>query len=310
MKALIQLIFFLMIIHPSFADELALNWKPEPEFGGFYEALLKGYYEKVGLKINILPGGAGQPVAQMVAAKKVKYGIASAPEVILARSQGAKIVAIFSVYQHNPQGFMVHPERKIKGLKELFQTEGTIALQKGLPYTEWLEKKYAPIKATIVPYTGGVSSYIQSKNFSQQCFVFSEPIAARREKQDSQTLLISESGWDPYTAVVIVHEDTLRNEPEIARKFTNATQKGWVSYVKSPRETNIQMQKINPSLDLATFDEAAQLQVVFVEPAGMKEQDLGLMKLARWTQLYEQMQELKLVSSKMNPADFFYWGNK
>ena len=77
------LILFLMVFSSSaLAQDLALNWKPEPEFGGFYEAFLNHFYEKNGLKTQILPGGAGQPVTQMVAAKKVTFGIAAADEVI------------------------------------------------------------------------------------------------------------------------------------------------------------------------------------------------------------------------------------
>jgi NitT/TauT family transport system substrate-binding protein len=43
---------------------LALNWKPEPDFGGFYAAP----YQKYGLDVEILPGGAGAPTMQMVGA--------------------------------------------------------------------------------------------------------------------------------------------------------------------------------------------------------------------------------------------------
>src|SRR5436190_13524344 len=46
---------------------LALNWVPEPEFGGFYAAREAGDYKKQGLEVEILGGGAGSPVLQMVA---------------------------------------------------------------------------------------------------------------------------------------------------------------------------------------------------------------------------------------------------
>jgi NitT/TauT family transport system substrate-binding protein len=304
--ALNALLFLLFTVTAVQAQDLALNWKPEPEFGGFYEALFTKLYEKEGLKVKILPGGAGQPVTQMVAAKKVKFGIAAADEVILARAQGAKVVALYAVYQTNPQGFMVHPERKIKSLKELFQTEGTIALQKGLPYTVWLEKQYAPFKAKIVPYTGGITSFIQNPTFSQQCFIFSEPIAARREKVNPQTFLISESGFDTYLTVVIAHEDTVKNELPMVTKFLDATRKGWNSYLADSKNTNAEMQKMNPSLDLATFNEAAELQKPFVQTSETKQKGLGIMTFERWKKLYEQMNEVKLVKSGLNASDFFH----
>lgn len=285
----------------SSAQELALNWKPEPEFGGFYEALLKQDYKKAGMpKFSILPGGAGQPVPQMVAAKKAMFGIAAADEVILARAQGAKIVALFAVYQEDPQGFMVHPEKKVNSLKELFQSEGTIALQKGLSYTLWIEKQYAPIKAKLVPYTGGITSFISDKTFSQQCFIFAEPIAARREGLKPKTFMISESGFNPYLAVVIAHEDTLKEKPELVKAFLKATRQGWEKYIRNPKTTNIAMQKLNPSMDLATFEEAARLQNDFIVSKETKQKGLGIMSFQRWKTLYDQMVELKLVKAGMD----------
>ena len=302
---LVFILLFIGFSSSGLAQDLALNWKPEPEFGGFYEAFLSHFYQKNGLTTQILPGGAGQPVAQMVAAKKVTFGIAAADEVILARAQGAKIVALFAVYQNDPQGFMVRAERKIHSLKDLFQTDGTIALQKGLPYTLWLEKQYSPFKAKIVPYTGGITSFIQDPNFSQQCFITSEPLAAKREKLNPETFLISESGFNPYLSVVIVHEDTLKNDATRVKQFLDATQKGWAAYLKNPHATNIEMQKMNPSMDLKTFDEAAQVQKRFIETPDTLKKGLGTMSEIRWKTLYSQLIELKLVKPGLNPAEFF-----
>ena len=287
------------------AQDLALNWKPEPEFGGFYEALFSGLYQNSKLKINILPGGAGQPVTQMVAAKKVKYGIAAADEVILARAQGAKVVALFAVYQDDPQGFMVRPERKFKSLKDLFQSEGTIAMQKGLPFTLWLERKYAPIKAKLVPYSGGISSFIRDPRFSQQCFVTSEPLAAKKQNLNPQTFLVSESGFNPYLTVLIAHEDTLKEDAVGVKSFLDATRKGWAAYLAHPENTNQAMQKLNSTLDLATFNEVSQVQKKFIETPETLKKGLGSMNKERWTTLYDQLLQMGLVKSGMLPTDFF-----
>ena len=286
--------------------QLALNWKPEPEFGGFYEALLNGSYENAGLKkFEILPGGAGQPVSQMVAAKKVLFGISSADQVILARAQGAKIVALFAVYQDDPHGFMVHPDRKIKSLKDLFQSEGTIALEKGYPYTQWIQKVYSPIKAKLVPYTGGISLFLKDKSFSQQCFVFSEPVAAKRAGARSDLFLVSESGYNPYLTVVVAHEDTLATQPEIVKSFLKATRQGWSSYLKNPNPTNSAMQKMNPSMDEEAFSEATKLQERFIITSETRKKGLGTMSSERWTQLYAQLVELKMVKPGMDVTQMF-----
>src|SRR5579862_6697052 len=91
---------------------LALDWKPEPEFGGFYAAP----FEKHGLDVEILPGGAGTPTVQMVGAGSAEFGIVSADEIILARAQGNNVVGLFAVFQNCPQGIMVHASRKLTSI--------------------------------------------------------------------------------------------------------------------------------------------------------------------------------------------------
>ena len=58
----------------SAAITLQLNWKPEPQFGGFYAAQVNGAYEKAGLtNVTVQPGGVGTPTVQMIGAGQVEY---------------------------------------------------------------------------------------------------------------------------------------------------------------------------------------------------------------------------------------------
>src|SRR6476620_3882828 len=71
--------------------KLQLNWKAEPEFGGFYAAQETGAFDKHGVKVDVVEGGAGTPTVQMVAAGKVEFGIVSADELVVARANGADV---------------------------------------------------------------------------------------------------------------------------------------------------------------------------------------------------------------------------
>src|ERR1700722_6251059 len=112
---------------------LALDWVPEPEFGGFYAARASSALKNEGLDVEIQGGGAGVPVVQSVAAGKVEFGIAGADEVLIARARGANVVPVFAVYQTSPQGIMVHASRGAKTLAEAL-SGGTLAIEPGLSY--------------------------------------------------------------------------------------------------------------------------------------------------------------------------------
>ena len=62
---------------------LALNWFPEPEFGGFYEGVIGGHYEQAGFKVEIIPGGPGAPTLELLGAGKAEAAISAADDLLI-----------------------------------------------------------------------------------------------------------------------------------------------------------------------------------------------------------------------------------
>src|SRR5688572_28090187 len=76
--------------------KLQLNWKAEPQFGGFYAAEAGGNYTKHDLQVEIIQGGAGAPTYDMLGAGTVPFAIVSGDQIIQARANGNNIVALFA----------------------------------------------------------------------------------------------------------------------------------------------------------------------------------------------------------------------
>jgi len=268
---------------------LALNWKPDPQFGGFYAAP----YQAHDLDVKILPGGAGTPTIQMVGAGSAEFGVVSADELVVARSQGNDVVALFTVFQNNPQGIMVHASRKLASLADLLKAGGTVALQRGLPYARLLEKKYGFEKVKIVPSPGGdISAFLADKNFAQQCFIMSEPLTAKHQGADVQVFPVSDAGYNPYTTVLTTSGDFLRKEPDRAKAMVAAVREGWRVYLDDPKPTNQHMNQLNPSMAPEVFAEVADAQKPFVETDDTRRNGLGSMTRERWETLIAQLKEL------------------
>lgn len=278
--------------------QLALDWKPEPEFGGFYAAELSGHYAKAGMKVKILPGGSGTPTIQMIATKKVDYAIVSADEVLLSYDRGAKdVVALFAVYKTYPRGIMTHASAGYQKLEDLLADENaTLQLQLGHSYVAFLRNKYPKMKVKTVPYSGGIGPFQNNPKMAQQCFITSEPIAATRAGLKVKTFAVADEGYNPYTAVVVTHRSRwLKNRAEI-EKFIESTRAGWNEYLQDPKPANAHMQKLNPAMDLETFAQIAQAQRSLIEVAGTG--PVGQMDPARWEALAHQLLEIKLIKNK------------
>src|SRR4051794_27549482 len=72
---------------------LTLDWVPEPEFGGFYQARESGTFGKQGLDVTIKARGQGD-TWKLVDQKVTDFATTAADQVLIARDQGADVVAI------------------------------------------------------------------------------------------------------------------------------------------------------------------------------------------------------------------------
>lgn len=298
----------LILSNPAFSANLtlALNWKAEPEFGGFYAALLQGIYKKYDLNVKIQEGGSGTPTVQMLANDKVDFAIVSADEILLSQDKNNKnkVKALFAVYQTAPYVIMTHAEKNFKTLKDVLSSDGILSVQAGLPFYQFLLQKYGKtaVKTKVVPYLGGVTHFLTDKNFNQQGFITSEPLSAEKAGVKVKNFLIADEGFNPYVVVIATTETTLKKQGDIVKKFITASREGWELYLRSPQATNEYMATLNKSLDLETFKKSAEAQKPLIEKPGGK---LGLMTKARWEALIQQMKDLGLVKSPLKADDLF-----
>jgi NitT/TauT family transport system substrate-binding protein len=271
---------------------LQLNWTPEPEFGGFYEAVRQNLYEEVGLNVDIKAGAAGIQTWKMVASRNVPFAIAESGEILRAHLKDANLVALYAVYQTTPQAIMVHKESGVTSMAEIFQSGRIkkVAVESGLPYVKFLEKKYGFGKVEMMQYGGNLSLFLADKTMAQQCFVFGEPVTARERGANVVAFSTADSGFNPYLAVVITHRDFYDKNPEVVRNFIAATRKGWEEYMKDPTATNEYMKEKGSPMSLDAMKIAAELQNAYL--TGPDTAELGHMSLARWRELATQLKEI------------------
>ncbi len=288
---------------PAAADkvQLTLDWKPEPEFGGFYAAQQNGTFTVHGLDVTLKSAGEGAPTWQLVATGKTQFATTAADQILIARSQDADIVALFTVYQTFPQGIMVHKARGFTSIDDVFKNPGTLAAEDDT-WLSFCRNKFPSPAVKMIGYSGGVAAFLAKPDYSQQCFVTSEPILAKNQGGDPQTFLIADAGYNPYTTVVIAKRETVRNNPTLVKQMILSCREGWRAYLDDPKPANDSMGKLNPDMDAATFAAAAEAQKPLIETT---KEPLGSMTAQRWEQLAKQLVELKVITQAPPATDCF-----
>ena len=287
---------------------LALNWYPEAEHGGYYAALVHGYFKEAGLNVTIRPGGPGVPVIQDVATGRVEFGISNADQILVGRAREADVVAVFAALQTSPRCIMVHETSGIKQFDDLKNL--TLAINQNSTFGNYLQRKVSLEGCTIVPYPGNVSTFLLNPDFAQQAYVFSEPFSAKKEGGDPVNLMAADIGFNPYTSTLITEASIIKEKPDLVRDFTQAVQKGWQKYLSEPEETNRFIlaqtdQMSDEDLDILEFG-AKELQALCRPDDSTGSAPLGNMTKERWQKMADQLVECEVVDAgSLNVDDAF-----
>lgn len=80
---------------------IQLKWLPDAQFMGYYVALDKGYYDEVGLKVNIVSGGGDISETTAVNNGTVDFGVTWFTNLISADAGGMDLVEVSQIFQRS-----------------------------------------------------------------------------------------------------------------------------------------------------------------------------------------------------------------
>jgi len=269
------------------------DWYPQPEHGGFYEALLKGYYRQEGLDVTILPGGPTNVAEQQVSIGAAQFAMGSSDHILEADSQGEPLVAVGATMQSDPQGIMVHAESPVHSFADL---DGhAIAVKAGSTWFEYIVRRYNLKTAREIPATYSIANFLADPGYIQQIFVTSEPFFARKAGAQVRTLLISDTGYSPYR-IFFTSRSYLAKHPDVVAKFTRASIHGWRDYMQDPALVNADLLRLNPAQapEQMQFTWQALKDGHFID--GGNPANTGHMDAARWAAMYAQLSDLGLIA--------------
>lgn len=283
--------------------EIQLNWKPEAEHGGYYAALVHGYFKEEGLDVKLTPGGPGTPLMESLATNRIPFAVDNADKLIRARAEDADVIAVFAPIQDSPRCIMVHAESGITKLDELATAEGmTLAWNDAQPFAKFLSRKLDLSKMQMTKYAG-VGPFLLDKKYAMQAYNISEPFVAKEQGAKPVSLMLSNVGFNTYTSLLLTNPKTLKDQPDLVRKVVRASLKGWQRYLSDAVETNRHIAGLNEEMpeDVLAFG-VTELQKL-CRPSDLPENQIGRMDSERWRTLVKQLEEIRLIDADSVRAD-------
>ncbi|WP_107943485.1 ABC transporter substrate-binding protein [Metasolibacillus fluoroglycofenilyticus] len=243
--ALLSLVFLLTGCQTKEGNEkvqLFLDWTPNTNHTGIYVAKEKGFFEEVGLDVEImLPGEVC--AEQIVGSGKGQFGISFQNQVTQARSEDLPIVSIAAIIQKNTGGYYTP---KAKGIKTPKDFEG----HKYGAYGSELEK--ASLQA-VMNKEGGDASKIETVQVGNTDYfvalerdidfvsIFYAWTGIEGEIRDADMHFIKTTDFAPeldtYSPLIITNDKMIEDNPDTVQAFINAVYKGYEFAIDNPQKS-------------------------------------------------------------------------
>jgi NitT/TauT family transport system substrate-binding protein len=247
-------VFLVCCLPARAADKVvfAANWLAEAEHGGFYQALADGTYAKYGLDVTILPGGPQKNNRLLLAAGKADFYMGdNLIGQFSALAENVPIVTVAAIFQKDPLVFMSHPGVGLDRFEDLPKAKAFVGLATLTTVWPWMEQKWGFKRANVASYNYNSAPFLADKNAIQQGYATSEPFAIAREGGfKPNVFLLADYGYETYSTTIETRRDLLEKNPDLVRRFVEASILGWVHYLHGDnRDANALIKRQNPDLD-------------------------------------------------------------
>lgn len=281
------------------------NWVPQPEHGGFYQALADGTYRKYGLEVTIVPGGPNLNNRLLLPVGKLDfYMSANTVQGFDAVEQDLPTVTVAAMFQKDPQVLMAHPDTGVTRFEDLKTLTLFVSKEGILTYFQWLKTEYGFSEAKVRPYTFNPQPFIVDKRSAMQGYVTSEPYSIEQRAGFKPVIfLLADYGFNSYSTLIETRSDLVEKNPDLVQRFVDASIIGWYNYLYGDNAAaNALIKQANPEMTdgLIAYSVAKMREYGIVDSGDADKLGIGAMTDARMASFFDKMARAGVVKPTLD----------
>ena len=286
-----------------------LDWAPNTNHTGLYVAKALGYYDEVGIDIDIVQPEESSTEA-LVAAGRAQFGVGFQDTIAASYASDTPmpVTSIAAIINHNTSGLI---SRADKGIDSFAKLEGHT-------YATWDSPVEQNVIKAAMEAEGGdfsklvlVSTYVTDVMAALQTDMIDcvwvyegwDVAKARVDGIDYNYLDFAKSNpvLDYYSPTIITSDALMESDPQLVCDFLAATKKGYEYCVSNPSEAANLLCEAVPELDKALIEESMQFLATAYIGDG---ESWGYIDEGRWTAFYDWLYENGLIEKELGSFGF------
>jgi signal transduction histidine kinase/ABC-type nitrate/sulfonate/bicarbonate transport system substrate-binding protein len=287
---------------------LQLSWLNQFQFAGYYMAKENGYYEELGLDVEIIPYKMGMHLPSMISNRDVDFAIGR-ENIILERANKHKdLTLLYATFQTSPLMFLTKQSSGINTISDFKDKKimSTIEDSHEASLKAMISSENIDIKTlNFIEHTHNISDLINDKVDIISAYVSKTPFNLQEKEIKYNIFDPKDYGFDMYSDFLYTNIKLINSDMNMVENFKKASIKGWeYAYSNINKSVDLILKKYNSqnlSSDELIFEAKELKKLSFYNSNSFG--DINKIKIQRMFDLYKLM---GLVKKQINYKDFIF----
>ncbi|ABY30116.1 ABC transporter substrate-binding protein [Methylorubrum extorquens] len=281
-----------------------LNWVPEAEHCGFFQAKATGLYERAGLDVELRPGNPNVNMPLLVASGELDMGMGSSFTTLNLVAKGIKARTVAAFFQKDPQTLVAHAGQGVARLEDLKGRPIMVGGFSRNEFWQFLKARYGFTDDQLRPFAYSAAPFLADKRAVQQGYITEDAaLLGKALPEPPVSILLADYGYDNYATSIFATETFITAKPKLVRAFVEASRKGWEACMAGDYEPAMRaVLALVPTggEDLFRFKMDQMKRRGLVEGGDAARLGLGAMTDARWRSFFDVMTQAGLYPASLD----------
>lgn len=205
-----------------------LNWVPEGEHCGFFQAQARGFYKEAGLDVELRPGNPNVNVPQLVAAGEITMAMGSSFTTLNMVAHGIRAVTVAAMFQKDPQTLVAHAGQGVRTLEDLKGRPIMVGQFSRNEFWQFLRARYGFTDDQLRPYAYSSAPFLADPRAVQQGYITEDAaLLGKLLPEPPVSILLADYGYDNYATTIFAMSSYVAAHPATVQAFVDATRRGY-----------------------------------------------------------------------------------
>jgi NitT/TauT family transport system substrate-binding protein len=280
-----------------------LSWTHQAQFAGFYAADHNGDYAAAGLDVTFIEGGPDTQTATSVLGRAAQFGVAGADQILLWRADGRPIRAIATIYRHSPRVYITLADSGITRPEEFTGQVISVGRNgRSLLDAMMIYIGIDPDQYTVVESQPDLAQFYSGEVQVRSVFLTNEVITAQAAGYQLHIIYPDDYGIHFYGDTIFTTDELITTQPDLVKRFLQASLKGWTYAVENPAEVGPLVVKLNPQADPALEIEKMTTSLPLINTG---EDYLGWMRSEVWAGMEQTLRSQSVLTRPVQVTDTY-----